>query len=305
MKLVAIILIFTLVAVPPVIGSENDAITISQNIRQRHMPHGTILDPVFKTADSDEIDYYSRGGDSAIWTGHYLAAEAFRYRVTSAPEALENVRTALAGIRLLVDVTGANLLARCLIPTNSPYAGKIIEEENRHGVYRGALNGQEYYWIGNTSRDQYSGVFFGLGVAYDMVEDAQTRAEISDVVTRLLDFLVANNWFVVMPNGSISTVFTGHPDQRLSFLQVGRRVNPSRFDAQYTDHRQLYSDAVIIPISFEVLDDHNSYFKFNLDTINLYNLIRLESDSFYRDEYLAAYDVLRRTTEDHGNAHFN
>ncbi|MGH9769495.1 MAG: hypothetical protein ACREAB_18885, partial [Blastocatellia bacterium] len=51
--------------------------------------------------------------------------------------------------------------------------------------------------------------------------------------------------------------------------------------------------------------DHTSYFKFNLDTINLYNLIRLESDSFYRDRYLGAYDVLRRTTDDHGNAHFN
>jgi len=305
MKRIAIILIFTLVSVPPVIGSENDAIAISRNIRQRHIPHGTILDPVFKAVDSDEIDYYSRGGDSAIWTGHYLAAEAFRYRVTFSPEALENVRTALAGIRMLVDVTGYNLLARCLIPTNSPFAGKIIEEEKGNGVFRGVLNGQEYYWIGKTSRDQYSGVFFGLGVAYDMVEDAQTRAEIGSLVTRLLDFLVANNWFVFMPDGSISTIFTGRPDQRLSFLQVGRRVNPSRFDAQYTDHRLQYSEGVIIPISIDVLDDHNSYFKFNLDTINLYNLIRLESDSFYRDEYLAAYDVLRRTTDDHGNAHFN
>ena len=121
-------------SVSPAIGSENEAISISQNIQQRHLPHGTILDPVFKAVDSDEIDYYARGGDSAIWTGHYLAAEAFRYRVTAAPTALENVRSALAGIRLLVDVTGNNLLARCLFPTNSPYAGKIIEEENRHGV---------------------------------------------------------------------------------------------------------------------------------------------------------------------------
>ncbi|MGH9767065.1 MAG: hypothetical protein ACREAB_06470, partial [Blastocatellia bacterium] len=246
MKRVAMILIGALTigaltTVPPASGSENDAVAISQNIRQRHLPHGTILDPVFKAADSDEIDYYARGGDSAIWTGHYLAAEAFRYRVTSAPEALENVQTALDGIRLLVDVTGYNLLARCLVPTNSPYAGKLIEEEKRHGVYKSVLNGQEYHWFGNTSRDQYSGVFFGLGVAYDMVEDAQTRAEISDLVTRLLDFLVERKWFVVMPDGSISTVFTGHPDQRLSFLQVGRRVNPGRFGALYADHRRLNS----------------------------------------------------------------
>src|SRR5258706_15333019 len=139
-----------LVTVAPTIASENDAVAISENIRQRHMPYGTILDPVFKAADSNEIDYYSRGGDSAIWTGHYLAAEAFRYRFARASAALENVRSALAGARLLVDITGDNLLARCLIPTGSPYAGKLIDEQRGHGVYRGTLNGQQYYWIAKT-----------------------------------------------------------------------------------------------------------------------------------------------------------
>ncbi|MEP7272195.1 MAG: hypothetical protein ABI882_11890 [Acidobacteriota bacterium] len=269
------------------------------------MPHGTILDPVFKTPDSQEIDYYWHGGDSAIWTGHYLAAEAFRYRVTRTPEALDNVRNALAGLRLLVDVTGSNVLARCAFPIGSPYAGKIIQEEQRHGIHTRTLNGVQYYWIGNTSRDQYSGVFFGLGVAYDMVDDAQVRVEISALVTRLLDFLVARSWFVFMPDGSISTTFAGRPEQRLSFLQVGRHVNPVRFDSRYQDHRNQNFDLITVTMGLDVLEDHDSYFKFNLDTINLYNLIRLETNAFYRDSYLGAYEVMRRTTDDHGNAHFN
>jgi hypothetical protein len=62
---------------------------------------------------------------------------------------------------------------------------------------------------------------------------------------------------------------------------------------------------VIVPISYDVLDDHNSYFKFNLNTITLYNLIRLEDSSYYRSVYMNAYNVMRRTTDDHGNAHFN
>ena len=305
MKRASTILLLILTAVSPAIASESDAVAISQNIRQRHMPYGTIIDPVFKAPDSNEIDYYSRGGDSAIWTGHYLAAESFRYAVTHSPEALDNVRSALAGARLLVDITGDNLLARCLIPTGSSYAARLVDEEKGHGVRKATLNGQEYYWIGNTSRDQYSGIFFGLGVAYDVVDDSQVRAEISDLVTRLLDFLVARNWLVVMPDGSISTSFSGRAEQRLSFLQVGRHVNPSRFDSRYSDHRAFYSEFVLLPISTDVLDDHSSYFKFNLDTINFYNLIRLENSSSYRDTYLRAYDVLRRTTDDHGNAHFN
>ena len=111
-----------------------------------------------------------------------------------------------------------------------------------------------------------------------------------------------------MPNGRLSTVFLHRPDQRLSFLQVGRQVNPSRFSDTYKSERRKHAAFVIIPIAFEVLDDHNSYFKFNLDTINLFNLIRLEKRSFlgwYRRKYMRAYKVLRRTTDDHGNAYFN
>ncbi len=145
-----------------------DALRISTNIQARHLPFGTILDPVFAAPNSQNIVSYTRCGDSAIWTGHYLAAEAFRYKVTGSPEALANVKRALAGIGSLADVTGTNLLARCLVPIDSPYAQAITQEEQHHGIFTSTTGSQGWYWVGNTSRDQYSGVFFGLGVAYDM-----------------------------------------------------------------------------------------------------------------------------------------
>ncbi len=305
MKRILTLLLFSLAASTVTRASEQDAVVISQNIQARHLPHGTILDPIFASPTSDIIVGYARGGDSAIWTGHYLAAEAFRYRVTGAPEALENVKRALAGIRALIDVTGNNLLARCLVPLNWQFTQSILDEEGRHGIYRSTLDGREYFWLGNTSRDQYSGVFFGLGVTYDMVEDAGIRATISNLVTKLLTNLIDHDWLVIMPNGSISTTFIGHSDQRLSFLQVGRRVNPRRFSFIYPRHRLLHSGSVSLPITFDLIDDHNSYFKFNLNTINLYNLIRLESNPFYQDLYMSTYTLMRRTTDDHGNAHFN
>ncbi len=49
---------------------------------------------------------------------------------------------------------------------------------------------------------------------------------------------------------------------------------------------------------------NDSYFKFNLDYMNLYNLIRLESSSFSAI-YEQAYSVLRNHTDDQKNAHFN
>jgi hypothetical protein len=286
-------------------SAEQNALQISSDIQSRHMPYGVIIDPMFASPYSKRIIGYTRAGDSAIWTGHYLAAEAFRYRVTGSAEAYENVKNAVTGIRALVDVTGNNLLARCVIPADWRFAQSILTEEAHHGIYRGKLAGKEYYWIGNTSRDQYTGVFFGLGVAYDMVEEKELRESIASLVTRLLDYLIDRNWSVLTPKGSISTTFIARLDQRLSFLQIGRRVNAEKFSATYNIYRFLDSGSVSAPIAFDLLSDHKSYFKFNLNAITLYNLIRLETNSFYKNLYMTAYSLMRRTTDDHGNAHFS
>jgi len=286
-------------------ASEQDAVAISTNIQQRHLPNGTIVDPVFRSAAAQNIVGYTRGGDSALWTGHYLAAEAFRYKVTGSPDAFASVWTALRGIRSLRVVTGNNLLARCLVPLNWQFASAITREEASHGIYNGTVDGQAFKWVGDTSRDQYSGVFFGLGVAYDLVDDPSVRSFISNEVTSLLGYLLDHNWFVLMPDFSISTVFWGRADQQLSFLAVGRLVNPARFEDDYTNFRAAFALEVLAPIAIESLDDYSSYFKFNLDEINLYNLIRLEDTKRNRKRYMKAYRILRSTIANHDNAHFN
>src|SRR5881398_3210317 len=67
--------------------TQTDADAISSNIRALHMPYGTLADPGFASADPTSTDYttvvsYNRTGDGAIWTGHYLAAESYRYAAT-------------------------------------------------------------------------------------------------------------------------------------------------------------------------------------------------------------------------------
>ena len=292
--------------------TEAEAIAISQNIQQSHWPYHTLLNPRYLTGDSTSADYwtlapsgYTQAADNAIWTGHYLAAESFRYSVTRSPDALANVRKAVAGITALVDVTGTDLLARFLIPRSSPYADAVLGDEARHGIHEATYQGQPYAWLGNTSRDQYSGVFFGLGVAYDLVDDAELRALIRSDVTRMLAFLTRNSWSVRMPDGSTSTTFLGRADQQLALLQVGRRVDAARWDATYRTTRSALAGSVGFPILLECSDPHGSYYKFNLDHIHLYNLIRLEEAGTYRSMYLSAFTRLRNCTGTHGNAHFN
>src|SRR5215467_6599265 len=82
----------------PAAASENDALAISANIQARHMPFGTILDPIYASSTSTQINGYTRCGDSALWTGAYLAAEAFRFKITQSPDALNNVKKSVAAL---------------------------------------------------------------------------------------------------------------------------------------------------------------------------------------------------------------
>jgi uncharacterized protein (TIGR03437 family) len=295
------LIVLLLFSVAACAAAESDALAISQNIQAIHMPFGTVLDPIYASPTSTQIVGYTRCGDSALWTGAYLASEAFRYNVTKSADALNNVTKAVAGLKSLADVTGTNLLARCLVPINSPYEAGIASEESANGIYTNSSAG--YIWVGNTSRDEYTGAIFGLGIAYDMVDNATVQASISALVTRLVRFLTGNNWSVVMPNGSTSTTFLIRPDELLALLQVGRHLNPGQFGTYYDVQRILLSATVSAPILVDDVDD-SSYFKFNLDYMTFYNLIRLESSSA-KTLYQEAYSLMRSTTQGDQNAFFD
>lgn len=267
------------------------------------MPFGTILDPFLDAQNN--VTGFTRCGDSAIWTGHYVAAESFRYRVTRDPAAVDNILQALGGLTNLVNVTGQDLLARCFFPKDSPWAAGILHEEQHNGSYEGTSLGLPCYWIGNTSRDQYLGVFFGLDVAYQFVDNINVRSAAASLASRLTAKLQKDNWNVRMPDGSYSTTFAARGDQKLAILAVAARTNASKFASAYRTARFWESAFVGIPIIAEVLDAHNNYFKFNLDVLTHFVLAGYETSSFYRDRYTDAYGLLRRTIDDHGNAHFN
>ncbi|MBL8175807.1 MAG: hypothetical protein JNK48_14120 [Bryobacterales bacterium] len=287
----------------PAAAAEADALAISANIQARHQPFGTILDPFLD--HNGNVTGYTRCGDSAIWTGHYLAAEAFRYSATRQPEALVNVIGAMVGIRTLVDVTGNNSLARCVVLKDSPFAAGILQEESHHKIGEGTCLGRPCNWVGNTSRDQYVGVFFGLMVTWEVIGDPGLRESAKQLMTRLLDRLLDDDWAIKDRDGDTSTVFWFRPDQKLNLLAIGAKVNNGQFGSKYGWQRFLEGGLTGAPIAAEVADPHNSYFKFNLDALTFYHLVRLEGNRTYKGWYTDAYRTLRRTLDDHGNAHFN
>ena len=74
----------------------------------KHVPWGTVLsfDETKKAGGT-----WAQEEDAAIWTGHYLAAQALRHAATGQPEALANIDRTLTGIERLFTVASAGAVA--------------------------------------------------------------------------------------------------------------------------------------------------------------------------------------------------
>jgi hypothetical protein len=97
------------------------------------------------------------------------------------------------------------------------------------------------------------------------------------------------------PNDDISNTFELRPEQLQMLLQVARHVNPAN---------RIHGPFVVPPVQVGVLVDvqnNDSYFKFNLDFMTFYNLVRLQNNGDNRE----AYQIVRDYTSAHQNAFFD
>ena len=301
------------------------AVAVEDKLRQVNSPHGLLLRAQLdQPSDASWLEAYRPGGrglegnvvghdrghDSAIWTGHYLGAAALRYAVTQDPAAEDHARHALGGIGALLDVNGGTgLLARVAAPAGSALG---IELDQRGEVFaRATIQGQP--WVGYQSkigvtRDQYSGVFFGLALAYEHVP--ALRAESARRLRQMLDYLLARDWLVTEDrpqwngqNGSRGPLFwLGSAYQKLTYLLIGHRVDP-RYAQPLAEAGPLAETAWLTAWTGALNTDQ--YYKFNLAHTNLYNYFRLETDPARWQAMRRAYAITERYVGHHANAHFD
>ncbi len=298
---------------------------VDRKIRRDNLPYGCVLASIMDTpaTDSWEDAYVNGGpgnagtvinygptGDSAIFSGQYLASQAFRYAATNGdPDALDNLKHALWGVGNLLDVNGATgLLARNAAPQGSQVA------LNMHATYRSTpMNGG--IWVSDQgakgiSRDQYSGVFFGLAVTYELVNDPQIKAECAMRIEMMLDYLITNKWVVNEDRPPLGTPYSRGPMfwagigyQKLTFLLMGHRDNPTKYAAEIAAAGSLSEVAWFGAWTSTLGVGH--YYKFNLSHLAYYNYFRLETDQTRWQDFERAYRIIRRYVGHHINPHFD
>lgn len=289
------------------------ALYISNRIQRYCIPYGSLVGigyatPYYGTwqeAAAQNLDFgaphsYNTWGDSAIWSGHYLAAEAFRYATTQDPVAAQNARTILNGLTHMIHMRGVpGLLNRAMRPHDVYPADPTNTQDQEYVVN---YQGRDWVACDFISRDQYLGVLLGTVLAHEFIPELRQQA--GSNIEAMLGYLLANNWTARKRDGSISTVWVLNAPQQIAWLLAGVRANSARFLADYNRERWL-ADLAWFSVWTTTFDQHLSYFKYNLSHGALFVALRYERDPVLWQRLHRALRILRAAVGHHQNAYFN
>jgi len=210
-----------------------DRLVRETHVHPRHqlMVAVRIADGTNETAATyQDVTRWHTGENDGLWTGAYLASQAFRYAVTrgtaQGEEALDNIRTVLQGNERQMAITGVpGLYTReyrtpdidgMSCPEDiSSYRRDPEKDDNRwlqirddgcvwlaneegtewvqseHCGYPAELH--DYCWLDNVSQDEYSGHFLAMGAIWKLVDDADLKARVVALAEQAVAHLIKND----------------------------------------------------------------------------------------------------------------
>jgi hypothetical protein len=256
-----------------------------------HQPYygSTVGQIIFTDENRTEVANYSDYGDSSIWTGTYLVSQSMRYHVTGDPVAKANAIRAATSLDRHLHVTGrTGFIARYVAPQDDHiYGGDAWcdGQDSCHHYEDGPYAGD--WWAGDTSRDQYTGWFFGMATAFDLVDDEDMRAMIASNVAEVLDELLATNWWIIEVDGEPTAAAPNVlPTQQLTWSLIGYHLTG---DERYkgivqnwiADSNRTYLRLMNITLT----NKYTQYYGNNLGHENMYTLLRLGKAYLSPDDY--------------------
>ncbi len=157
-----------------------------QRIAERHKRHNLVADSVFQEPGNPATSHQYPTDNDGLWTAIYVAAEAFRYAVTSGREALDSMRRSTEAMLRLEAITGR---------PGFPARSFRHKDEPRHkdGIWHFTPDG-EWEWKADTSSDEIVGHFFAYSVVYDLTADENLKKELREAVSKIADHLIDHHY---------------------------------------------------------------------------------------------------------------
>lgn len=298
-----------------ILAIQEKAESYFERYQRQHLPHGLNADLIWTDRGRAQLAEYKGLGDGAIWTGHYLASLAFRYHLDPAPSTRDAILETLDAIDRLTLVSGREgYIARYAGPADDPVYAEYYRQSGgtdwfRPGLGRNAYRGtspyDDFVWLGDSSRDVYDGIQFGLAALWIYVEDEEVRARVKAIVRRVGRRL-ENDSFVIWDGGFNITLPSLYSYPVWPLLMVS--VCPEDFSSVRFNY-QVGSFLYRVCARYwglNIRTEHDrQYYPNNLNLIRLFTLCQLEDCPERKAEY---QDILRNACHgelsNHLNAHF-
>ncbi len=294
----------------------DNARNVSARIARAHTPFDTVLTTFLPRDNPDGAPVrYASFEDSAIWTGHFLIGELFRFQVSRDADALANVGKALDGLASLIHLTDdPGLLSRVQVPvTESAVVAELEAAAQAAGHGAGLFTSVDgkFRSIGQITRDQYVGAFFGAGLAAVLLEDSALRERARDITRAMAAYLIKTTFCPTEATADPTTgrkltsaSYVADPWQVLAILQAAQAIDAASFKQEFDALFPMWS-IVWFFNWFDTLDPNDSYFKFNLQHSSAFLLLSLEADAERRSRLALGLQTLRSPLRFHAQAWFN
>jgi hypothetical protein len=232
------------------------AASFEERIRLRHLRHGLVSRSVLGKPGDLTTSIVTNTNNEGLWTSIYLAAECFRFALTKAPEAKANAEKAFEAMERLETVTGI-----------SGYPARSIalpDEQVGKGEWHLSAD-KKWKWLGDSSSDEMIGHLFAYPIFYDLVAEGKMKTRVEDLVKRILNHVIDNNYKLIDLDGKPTRWGVWSPDslnlspnwayergtnslQILSFLKAGYYITgEQKFNeaANYLIKKHGYAENMI------------------------------------------------------------
>jgi len=218
--------------------------------RQRHIRYGFSSRFVMTEPGDLSTGTMMDQDNDGLWTAMYLAGELFRYGTTHSEAALRNCYESFQALERLETITPMEgFPARAIERTG--YKQADTERWRPAGDHL-------WDWKATTSSDEIVGHFFALGLFEEIVPDSVMRQRAVDLMDRIMDHIVRNDWYLIDYDGKPTRWGRWNPEYVNQFPKaVGdRRLNSVEIisfleTAYHFTHKGIYREK-----AYELMEDH-------------------------------------------------
>ncbi len=275
--------------------------TIEKRIDERHRRYGLVAECILNDPLNPTTHHIDDNDNDGLWTAYHVAAMSLAYGATKDEAAKASAKESMHALYMLQNASGVpGLVARSVLPPEQGALRDADKPEDKR-QWRKTPDGT-MYWKSDTSSDEIDGHFLAFYAYYEHVarHDAEEKKLCIEQCTKLIDYLVDNNYQLIDWNGERTRWGFWNPEslngdprdfaehglnalQMLSFLRTSYHVTG---DGKYMKHyKKLIMDHHYLSntlLSKKEWPDENNHSDDQLGYAAWYPILQLETDAVIR-----------------------